>query len=56
MKTNLSQFPKGLYKSLFENTLDGLAYCQMFFDAQGRPIDFVYLGVKWLKDGKKNKN
>jgi PAS domain S-box-containing protein len=31
-----------LYRSLFENMLNGLAYCRMLFD-QGRPEDFVYL-------------
>ena len=25
--------------------LDGFAYCQMIFDAQGRPVDFIYLLV-----------
>ena len=34
-----------LYRSFFENTLDGLAYCQMVFDAQNRPIDFIYKNV-----------
>jgi PAS domain S-box-containing protein len=33
------------YRSLFENMLDGFAYCKMIFDEQGRPIDFVYLEV-----------
>lgn len=33
------------YKSLFENMLDGLAYCQMIFDSKGQPIDFIYLKV-----------
>jgi len=32
------------YRSLFENMLNGFAYCQMFFD-QGQPQDFVYLAV-----------
>lgn len=32
------------YRSLFENLLDGFAYCRMFF-AGGRPQDFVYLNV-----------
>jgi PAS domain S-box-containing protein len=31
------------YRSLFENMLDGFAYCKMLYDDQGRPIDFVYL-------------
>ena len=33
------------YRSLFENMLEGFAYCKMLFDDQGRPIDFVYLAV-----------
>jgi PAS domain S-box-containing protein len=33
------------FRSLFENMLDGLAYCKMLFDAGGQPIDFVYLDV-----------
>ena len=32
------------YRSLFENMLNGLAYCRMLFE-NGRPNDFVYLGV-----------
>ena len=32
------------YRSLFDNTLNGLAYCQMHFE-QGRPQDFTYLEV-----------
>src|ERR1019366_5489592 len=30
------------YRSLFENMLEGFAYCEMLFDDRGRPIDFVY--------------
>ena len=33
-----------LYRSLFENMLNGFAYCRMLFD-QGRPLDFMYLDV-----------
>jgi len=33
-----------LYHSLFENMLDGFAYCRMIFDGD-RPIDFQYLKV-----------
>jgi PAS domain S-box-containing protein len=33
-----------LYHSLFENMLDGFAYCQLLFD-RVRPVDFVYLDV-----------
>jgi PAS domain S-box-containing protein len=31
--------------SLFENMLNGFAYCRMLFDAKGNPVDFVYLQV-----------
>jgi diguanylate cyclase (GGDEF)-like protein/PAS domain S-box-containing protein len=33
------------YRSLFENMLEGFAYCEMLFDDLSRPIDFVYLDV-----------
>ncbi len=33
------------FRSLFENMLDGFAYCQMLYDQQDRPVDFVYLAV-----------
>ncbi|MFH1070276.1 MAG: PAS domain S-box protein [Candidatus Glassbacteria bacterium] len=33
------------YRALFENMLDGFAYCRMIFDDQGGPLDFVYLSV-----------
>jgi PAS domain S-box-containing protein len=33
------------HRSLFENMLEGYAYCRMLFDSQGRPTDFVYLAV-----------
>src|ERR1017187_4131382 len=33
------------YRSLFENMLEGFAYCEMLFDDRGRPTDFVYLDV-----------
>ncbi len=32
------------YHSLFENMLNGFAYCQMLFDGD-RPVDFIYLEV-----------
>ena len=33
------------YRLLFQNMLDGFAYCRMLFDERGRPEDFVYLAV-----------
>ena len=33
------------YRSLFENMLEGFAYCKMLFDDNGLPVDFVYLDV-----------
>ncbi len=34
-----------LYRSLFENMINGFAYCRMEYDHQGKPIDFTYLLV-----------
>ena len=34
-----------LYKFIFDNILDGLAYCQMVFDEQGNPVDWIYIQV-----------
>ncbi len=34
-----------LYHSLFENMLNGFAYCQMHFDEDDKPSDFTYLSV-----------
>ena len=36
---------ENIYISLFENMLDGLAYCQMVFDNQEQPVDFIYVKV-----------
>ena len=33
------------YTSLFANMMDGFAYCQMIFDDEGKPTDFVYLQI-----------
>ncbi len=33
------------YHSLFENMLDGFAYCKILVDENNKPIDFVYLEV-----------
>ncbi len=33
------------YRTLFGNMLEGFAYCQMIFDKNNKPIDFVYLDV-----------
>jgi PAS domain S-box-containing protein len=35
---------EGRYRSLFQNMLNGFAYCRMIFE-QGRPVDFVYIAV-----------
>ena len=31
------------YHLLFENMLDGFAYCRMLYDDCGHPVDFIYL-------------
>jgi PAS domain S-box-containing protein len=33
-----------MYRSLFENMMNGFAYCRMFFDGD-TPLDFIYLSV-----------
>ncbi|OPX70672.1 MAG: sensory histidine kinase AtoS [Methanoregulaceae archaeon PtaB.Bin108] len=33
------------YRLLFENMLDGFAYCRMLYDQNGQPEDFLYLDV-----------
>jgi PAS domain S-box-containing protein len=33
------------YRSLFENMLEGFAYCKMLFDDNGQPADWIYLEV-----------
>jgi PAS domain-containing protein len=33
------------FRSLFENLVNGYAYCRMIYDAAGEPADFVYLEV-----------
>jgi len=39
------------FRSLFENLLNGYAYCRMIYDAAGAPIDFVYLDVNPAFEG-----
>ena len=36
---------EGKYRSLFENMLNGFAYCQIIIDEDNQPIDWVYLDV-----------
>lgn len=33
------------YRSLFDNMLNGFAYCRMVMDDDGQPVDFVYLEI-----------
>jgi PAS domain S-box-containing protein len=33
------------YRHLFENMLEGFAYCRLIYDDQGLPVDWVYLAV-----------
>ncbi len=39
------QVSEELYRSLFENMLNGFAYCQMEFDENENPVDLTYLAV-----------
>ncbi|PKL63950.1 MAG: hypothetical protein CVV32_10985 [Methanomicrobiales archaeon HGW-Methanomicrobiales-3] len=33
------------YRTLFENMLEGFAYCRMIYDDEGLPVDWIYLSV-----------
>ncbi|WP_394698730.1 MASE3 domain-containing protein [uncultured Methanoregula sp.] len=33
------------YRTLFDNMLEGFAYCRMIYDAEGRPADWEYIDV-----------
>jgi PAS domain S-box-containing protein len=44
-KTSKLRESKEKYRLLFENMLDGFAYCKMKFDKTGKPVNFVYLEV-----------
>jgi PAS domain S-box-containing protein len=33
------------YRSLFENMLDGFAFCKMILNKEGKPVDFEYLEI-----------
>jgi PAS domain S-box-containing protein len=44
-KNQCAQKDKPKYQSLFENMLDGCAYCKIVLDKEGNPIDFIYLEV-----------
>jgi PAS domain S-box-containing protein len=33
------------FRSLFENMLNGYAYCKMLYDKKGQPEDFVYIDI-----------
>ena len=33
------------YRTLFENMLEGFAYCKMLFDDAGQPVDWIYIDV-----------
>lgn len=43
-KRNIEESEKR-YRSLFQNMIDGFAYCKMIFDRNNKPIDFVYLEI-----------
>ncbi len=46
VQTNRSlQYRERRYHALFENMLNGFAYCEMIYDAEGKPEDFRYLEV-----------
>lgn len=44
-RTEALQESEMRYHSLFENMLEGFAYCKMIYDGDGHPVDFIYLDV-----------
>ncbi|OHA66468.1 MAG: hypothetical protein A3C04_01455 [Candidatus Wildermuthbacteria bacterium RIFCSPHIGHO2_02_FULL_45_25] len=36
---------RDFYRSILDNMTDGLAYCQMVFDAHENPVDWIYIKV-----------
>jgi len=42
---NALKLSEGRYHDLFENMLEGFAYCRLLYDKDGRPYDWVYLDV-----------
>ncbi|MEN6639471.1 MAG: diguanylate cyclase, partial [Smithella sp.] len=44
-RTEALQESEKRYHSLFENMLEGFAYCKMIYDGEGHPADFIYLDV-----------
>jgi chemotaxis family two-component system sensor kinase Cph1 len=38
------------YRSLFENMLEGFAFCKMIFDKNNHPVDWIYLDVNTAFD------
>jgi PAS domain S-box-containing protein len=42
---NALQDSEKKYRTLFENMLEGFAYCRMIYDEQGQSVDWVYLSV-----------
>jgi PAS domain S-box-containing protein len=45
MANGILRASEARYRSLFENMLNGFAYCKMQYDNDDRPVDFVYLEV-----------
>jgi PAS domain S-box-containing protein len=43
--SELKRLSEERYRKLFENMVRGFAHCQMLFDNQRRPVDFIYLDV-----------
>ena len=38
------------YRTLFNNMIEGFAYCRMIYDSDGHPEDFIYLNVNQAFD------
>lgn len=44
-KSNENELGKESFQQLFENMLDGFAYCKIIYNSKNNPEDFIYLNV-----------
>lgn len=45
MPSHKSQHQNDIYRDLFQNMPYGFIYCQVIYDEEGRPVDFIHLQV-----------
>ena len=43
-------FEGAIYRTLFDNMIEGFAYCRMIYDNDGHPEDLIYINVNCAFD------